>query len=192
MGMSYMTTWRTWGKSRPRAARSVHTSSCVARGARVSRACVHCASRAVHAGHAHAAVPGPARVRHPHRGPRHVPRRVTVHADVDRDRRLARRVRDDSVESDTLGSPIRIPNYKNLGVDLAPEELRICPWAVGTRKFSGFSGAITSKSLKKSRCARPDDQLHDRYRDFAICDEKNEDPAKMTHSISDFLRRLRA
>ena len=92
----------------------------------------------------------------------------------------------------TLGSPIRIPNYKNLGVDLAPEELRICPWAVGTRKKSGFSPAIMSKSLKKSRCARPDDQLHDRYRDFAMCDEKSEDPAKMTHSISDFLRRLRA
>ena len=27
----------------------------------------------------------------------------------------------------TLGSPLRIPDVKNLGRDLAPEGLRICP-----------------------------------------------------------------
>ena len=27
----------------------------------------------------------------------------------------------------TLGSPLRIPNVKNMGRDLAPKELRICP-----------------------------------------------------------------
>ena len=27
----------------------------------------------------------------------------------------------------TLGPPLRIPNIKNIGRDLAPEELRICP-----------------------------------------------------------------
>ena len=28
----------------------------------------------------------------------------------------------------TLGPPLRIPDIKNMGRDLAPEELRICPW----------------------------------------------------------------
>ena len=53
----------------------------------------------------------------------------------------------------TFGPPLRTPNVKNLGKDLAPEQLRTCPWIVGTRKFFGFSGAITSNPLK-NRAAR--------------------------------------
>ena len=70
------------------------------------------------------------------------------------------------------------------------------PRAMGTRENVGFSGARTSKSLKKSRAARAKDGAKDhrfdhRYRDFAN-DAKSEDHAKMTHSISDFGGRLRA
>ena len=45
-----------------------------------------------------------------------------------------------------------------------------------------------AKILEKiARCARQGDQLDHQYRDFdwiSITDEKSEDPAKMTHSIS--------
>ena len=59
------------------------------------------------------------------------------------------------------------------------------------RKFS-ILRCKTSKSLKKSRAARAKDDLLDhQYRDFAN-DMKSEDLGQMTHSISDFLRRLRA
>ena len=84
--------------------------------------------------------------------------------------------------SEARRGPLRTPNIKNLGKDSAPEELKTCPWVVGTRKFSGFSGAMTPKSLKKSRCARQDDQRHlHRYRDFAPrfrCHENVKTPPK--------------
>ena len=66
----------------------------------------------------------------------------------------------------------------------------------GNRTKIWVLGCNNAKILEKiARCARQDDQLDHQYRDFdwiSITDEKSEDPAKMTHSISDFLRRLRA
>ena len=58
-----------------------------------------------------------------------------------------------------------------MGRDLAPEELRIshdCPKGHEDQRKFGFTGAITSKFLKKSRAARAkDDHLDHQYRDFA-------------------------
>ena len=52
------------------------------------------------------------------------------------------------------------------------------------------SGAKTSKSLKKSRAARATEMTNDHEnQDFARDNGKSEDPAKMTHSISDLLSR---
>ena len=57
------------------------------------------------------------------------------------------------------------------------------------KNFRVFSCNYVKILEKIALRARQDDQLLHRYRGFAICDEKSEDPAKMTHSISDFLRR---
>ena len=67
----------------------------------------------------------------------------------------------------TLGPALRIADIKNMGKDLAPEELRICPeFAGGPARpaiFFDFRGAKTRKSLKKSRAARAkDDHLDHR------------------------------
>ena len=35
----------------------------------------------------------------------------------------------------TLGPPLRTPDYKNLGMDLALEELRTCPQPGGNRRY---------------------------------------------------------
>ena len=48
------------------------------------------------------------------------------------------------------------------------------------------------KILEKSRAARAKDDLLDHNIAVSLTDIKSEDPAKMTHSISDFLRRLKA
>ena len=96
----------------------------------------------------------------------------------------------------TSHPPLRTPDIKNLGVGFAPERLRICPWTMASRKFFEVSGAISSKSSKKSRAARAKmiSFFHLFTTDIVISQvtRKSEDPAKMTHSISDFLRRLRA
>ena len=58
----------------------------------------------------------------------------------------------------TLGPAIRIPYYKNMGKDLAPEELRICPLLAGGpagQQNFAILDANTQKSFKKiARCAR--------------------------------------
>jgi hypothetical protein len=59
-----------------------------------------------------------------------------------------------------------------------------------TERFFRFSGAKTSKSLKKSRAARAMKLTSDHEnQDFATATAKNEDPAKMAHSTPDFLSR---
>ena len=63
------------------------------------------------------------------------------------------------------------------------------PWAMGTRENFGFFGAITSKFLKESRAARAKETCWTTNIVVSRTDLKSEDPAKMTHSISDFLRR---
>ena len=66
----------------------------------------------------------------------------------------------------------------------------VAPWAMGTRENFGFFGAVTSTSLKKSRAARAKGDLFWTTNIVVSrTDLKSEDPAKMTHSISDFLRR---
>ena len=66
------------------------------------------------------------------------------------------------------------------------------PWAMGTRENFGFPGAITSKSLKNRALRAPKTTCWTTKIAVPLTDVKSEDPAKMTHSISDFLRRLRA
>ena len=57
-------------------------------------------------------------------------------------------------------------------------------------RFFRFTGAKTSKSLKKSRAARAMEVTSDhRSQDLAVGNGKSEDPAKMTHSIPDFVSR---
>ena len=66
----------------------------------------------------------------------------------------------------------------------------------GQKKF-GFSGTIKPKSLKKSRAARAKETtISDHHHHASLIAisvrpliefEKNEDPAKMTHPIPDFL-----
>ena len=80
----------------------------------------------------------------------------------------------------TLGPALRIPDVKNLGRDLALKVLRIL-W---------ISRCNNVKILEKSRAK--DGLLDHQDRGSTLTDVKSEDPAKMTHSISDFLRRLRA
>ena len=51
-----------------------------------------------------------------------------------------------------------------------------------------ISAAKTSKSLKKSRAARvKKTSKPDQHQNSALDNAKNEDPAKMTHSIPDFV-----
>ena len=57
----------------------------------------------------------------------------------------------------TLGPPLRILHVKNVGKDLAPEELRICPLLAGGptgQQIFAILDANTQKSFKKSRAAR--------------------------------------
>ena len=69
----------------------------------------------------------------------------------------------------------------------------LCLHPCEAREKMGFSAAKTSKSLKKSRAARAMEPTNDtQNRDSVPDDEKSEDPAKMTHSIIDFLSRHRA
>ena len=71
----------------------------------------------------------------------------------------------------TFGPPLRIANIKNMGKDLAPEKLRICPCdrpmaTMGhrnQRKIWIFR-CINVKILKKSRAARAKDYLDHQYR----------------------------
>ena len=57
----------------------------------------------------------------------------------------------------TLGPPLRILHVKNVGKDLAPEELRICPLQAGGpagKQNFAILDANTQKSFKKSRVAQ--------------------------------------
>ena len=64
------------------------------------------------------------------------------------------------------------------------------PRSPGAKQNFRISGAKTYKSLKKSRAARAMETIESLGKqDFAIDSGKSEDPAKMTHSISDFLSR---
>ena len=65
------------------------------------------------------------------------------------------------------------------------------PWAMGTRAIFGFSGAKTSKSLKNRELRAPRTTVPT---DIVVSptDAKSDEPAKMTHSISDFWGRLQA
>ena len=87
----------------------------------------------------------------------------------------------------TLGPALRIADIKNMGRDLAWEELRICPWLAhepwGPERILDFllhkhqnprkNRAKTSKSSKRWRAARAKTHRFDhRYRDFAN-DAKN-------------------
>ena len=63
---------------------------------------------------------------------------------------------------------------------------------MGTRENFGFSGAITSKSSKKSRAARARKTTKsDQNQISALDNAKSEDPAKVTHSIPDFVSRYK-
>ena len=98
----------------------------------------------------------------------------------------------------TLGPPLRIPNIKNMGRDLAPKRLRICPGLMERRRPEEILAVLCPKPTLKSeipekfgRCAPKDTQVDHKNRDFLLESRENEDHAKMMHSISDLLSRYR-
>ena len=76
----------------------------------------------------------------------------------------------------TLGPALRTPDVKNLGTDLAPEELRTCPWvareAPQARLFGGFSGATKPTSVKSRALRAPPMHFFYTSRDFALTDRE--------------------
>ena len=94
----------------------------------------------------------------------------------------------------TLGSPLRIPNIKNVGKDLAPEELRICPEFAGGPARPAKNCDFTcqnAKILEKiARCARHGDDRRPRNQDFAM-EAENSRPSCQNDALNtDFLSRV--
>ena len=71
----------------------------------------------------------------------------------------------------TLGASLRIPYIKNIGVAFALEALRICPWLTPRPRRAAEISIFLAQNVKIlekiARCARQDDLLDHRYRDFA-------------------------
>ena len=82
--------------------------------------------------------------------------------------------------------PRFLPRLRELGAKDWPDAPE------GERNF-GFSGATKSKSLEKmqknARCGIHEDDQTSKVRESGANNRKNEDPAKMTHSIPDFVSR---
>ena len=96
----------------------------------------------------------------------------------------------------TLGPALRIPDIKNMGRDLALEELRIshdCPVGHGDQSKFWIFRCKNVKILDKN-CALRAPRTTGSTTDIVISptDAKSDEPAKMTHSISDFWGRLQA